>query len=51
MRVHDLFPKARYEVSIEDTPAVHTVTGEELVRYTVTLPSPPGSTIVYYQRL
>ncbi|HBO42364.1 MAG TPA: hypothetical protein DD670_00165 [Planctomycetaceae bacterium] len=43
-------PKARYEVSFEDTPAVHTVMGDELAHYTVSVPSAPGSAIVYYRR-
>lgn len=42
-------PDARYVVSFEDTPETRTVTGSDLAKLVIEIPSAPGAVIVYYR--
>ena len=45
-----LDPKAEYDVTFVDSARVQTLTGAELARFKVTIPSAPGSMLVIYRK-
>ena len=51
IKLNDINPNSRYEISFEDTTEKYTKQGSELSVLEVTIPSAPGSAIVYYKEV